>query len=223
MATYRILMLALGGLVASISLAHASAIPPAYQQVAQSQGVPASILYAISMNESKKKLASGHVRPWPWTLNVKGKSYFYPTREQACEALHQFTRHYPLKNIDVGIAQVNIGWNGVRFFKRHCDGFEPRDNLRVASIILKECFQKHGDWVSAAGCYHHPKGGSPARRYKAGIRAHLAQIHGRQVVSSKNQMAIARSKVVTPVAEEPKNFTWVKPDDSAVVWVAPQG
>lgn len=151
-------------------------IPRLFYHVAKQNNVPAEILYAVAQNESNTKLNSKNVKPWPWTLNVKGKSYFYKTRNEACLALQNFVKTHPLKNIDVGIAQVNIGWNGKHFFKSHCDGFEPTQNLKVATKILKNCYQKHFDWVSAAGCYHHPKGGKPALRYKSGIRQKLAKL-----------------------------------------------
>lgn len=34
---------------------------------------------------------------------------------EARQALLGFMRRYPLKRIDVGIAQVNLGWNGHHF------------------------------------------------------------------------------------------------------------
>ncbi|MGR3807783.1 lytic transglycosylase [Pasteurella testudinis] len=206
-----------------------AAIPQAYQEIAAQQNVPAKMLFAISLNESGTKLASKKVLPWPWTLNVAGKSYFYPTREAACSALQDFVKRFPLKNIDVGLAQVNIGWNGKRFFSNHCDGFEPFENLRVASIILKTCYNTHKDWVNAAGCYHHPKGGAPAKRYKAGIRAKLARIEKMSPQPSpsflKTKPLEARPTLVfsaqTALEEPTANFNWVTPTEKALLWVEP--
>lgn len=153
-------------------------VPPAFREIAQTHQVPPTILYAVAMNESKIKLASANVKPWPWSINVAGKGYQYASKLEACQAFHRFAKRYPLKNIDIGIAQVNVGWNGKRFFRSTCDGFDPYTNLHAASIILSECHQKHQNWVSAAGCYHHPAGGRPAEKYKSGIRANLKQIRG---------------------------------------------
>ncbi len=48
-----------------------------YQRVAEDYHMPASVLYSLALGESKVRLKSGIVRPWPWTLNVQGKPYFF--------------------------------------------------------------------------------------------------------------------------------------------------
>lgn len=119
-----------------------------------------------------QKLAHG-VRPWPWTINVAGIGYRYASRDEAYQALLGFIRRYPLKRIDVGVAQVNLGWNGSRF-SSYWHAFDPYTNLRVAARILRECYDAQpGSWMQAAGCYHHPAGGKPARVYKAVVQRHL--------------------------------------------------
>ncbi|MBL1804931.1 lytic transglycosylase domain-containing protein, partial [Klebsiella pneumoniae] len=73
----------------------------------------------------------------------------------------------------VGVAQVNLGWNGSRF-SSYWHAFDPYTNLRVAARILRECYDAQpGSWMQAAGCYHHPAGGKPARVYKAVVQRHL--------------------------------------------------
>lgn len=92
----------------------AQSVPEGYYQVAQAENVPAEALYSLALTESSRKLAHG-IRPWPWTINVAGKGYRYASRNEAYQALLGFMRRYPLKRIDVGIAQVNLGWNGHYF------------------------------------------------------------------------------------------------------------
>ncbi|HAU6733022.1 TPA: lytic transglycosylase domain-containing protein [Salmonella enterica subsp. enterica serovar Elisabethville] len=150
-------------------------IPPGYHLVASETGVPAEALYSVSLAETSRKLPHGE-RPWPWTLNVAGKGYRYSTRQEAYDALMSFMRRYPLKRIDVGIAQVNLGWNGGYFSSYH-DALDPYTNLRVAARILKSCYDSNpGSWIQAAGCYHHPAGGKPARTYKAIVKRKLATL-----------------------------------------------
>ncbi|ERH64286.1 hypothetical protein N172_03630 [Pantoea dispersa EGD-AAK13] len=48
---------------------------------------------------------------------------------------------HPLKRIDVGIAQVNLGWNGHRF-SLTWDAFNPYINLNAAARILRECWER---------------------------------------------------------------------------------
>lgn len=156
--------------------ATASDIPDGYRRVAHEAGVPAEALYSLSLAESSKKIKPGLRRPWPWTINVAGKGYRYSSRQEAFDALNEFARRYPLKRIDVGIAQTNIGWHGRRFASRWA-AFEPYTNLRVAAQILRECYDRSpGSWDRAIGCYHHPAGGKHASTYRAIVRNNLNEL-----------------------------------------------
>ncbi|EEO1554458.1 lytic transglycosylase domain-containing protein [Salmonella enterica] len=175
-------------------------IPPGYHLVASESGVPAEALYSVSLAETSRKLPHGE-RPWPWTLNVAGKGYRYNTRQEAYDALLSFMRRYPLKRIDVGIAQVNLGWNGA-YFSSYYEALEPYTNLRVAARILKSCYDSNpGSWIQAAGCYHHPAGGKPARTYKAIVKRKLATLDLSTPVSY-SELKLARISTVT----EPEVF-----------------
>ncbi|HHR8173537.1 lytic transglycosylase domain-containing protein [Salmonella enterica] len=150
-------------------------VPEGYRRVAEEYGVPAEALYSVSLAETSRQLPQGE-RPWPWTLNVAGKGYRYASREEAYQALLGFMRHNPLRLIDVGIAQVNLGWNG-GYFRNYREALEPYTNLRAAAQILRHCYDLNpGSWLQAAGCYHHPAGGKPARTYRAIVQRKLATI-----------------------------------------------
>ncbi|HFL6484036.1 TPA: transglycosylase SLT domain-containing protein [Salmonella enterica] len=150
-------------------------VPEGYRRVAKEYGVPAEALYSVSLAESSRRLPQGE-RPWPWTLNVAGKGYRYATREEAYQALLGFIRRHPLRRIDVGIAQVNLGWNGA-FFHSYREALDPYINLRAAAQILRHCYEmKPGSWLQAAGCYHHPVGGKPAHTYRALVQRKLATL-----------------------------------------------
>lgn len=175
------------------------AIPPAYQEIAAAERVPAESLYSLAMAETTRKTAWGS-RPWPWTINVAGKGYHYETREEAFEALLGFMQRYPLKRIDVGVAQVNLGWNG-HFFPSFRDAFDPYINLRAAARILRACYDaKPGSWIRAAGCYHHPAGGQPAAKYMAIVRRKLSQITPKIKVPDGEPVILASH-----------SLTWVEP------------
>lgn len=119
----------------------AEKLPEAYKRIAQLENVPAEVLYSLALAESSYELSHG-VRPWPWTINVAGKAYRYPTRWEAYQATLSFIQRYPLKRIDVGIAQINLGWNG-HYFNSVWHAFDPYLNLRVAARLLYGCYQRH--------------------------------------------------------------------------------
>lgn len=175
-------------------------IPDAYRQIAAAERVPAESLYSLAMAESTRQTAWG-AKPWPWTINVAGKGYHYETREQAFSALMGFMQRWPLKNIDVGIAQVNLGWNG-HFFPTYRDAFDPYTNLRAAARILRACYDaRPGSWLRATGCYHHPAGGQHAATYMAIVRRKLSQIAQASIPAGSAQ----------PVALARSTLTWIEP------------
>lgn len=187
MASYRVLSVLALFLCSTCSLATGSfqQIPSGYYQVAAQERVPAEALYSLALAESSKKLPHG-VRPWPWTINVAGTGYRYATRQEAYQALLGFMRHNSLKRIDIGIAQVNLGWNG-HHFRSSWEAFDPYINLQVAARILRACYDKNpGSWITAAGCYHHPAGGQPARIYQTIVKRHLKHLQPATAVLASN-------------------------------------
>ncbi|ELL1748523.1 transglycosylase SLT domain-containing protein [Salmonella enterica] len=204
-----------GSAVAAAKAQGLQTIPPGYHLVASESGVPAEALYSVSLAETSRKLPHGE-RPWPWTLNVAGKGYRYNTRQEAYDALMSFMRRYPLKHIDVGIAQVNLGWNGA-YFSSYYEALEPYTNLRVAARILKSCYDSNpGSWIQAAGCYHHPAGGQPARTYKAIVKRKLATLDLSTPVSySDSEFQVARIPVPQRhLLPQSRELQWVEPRES---------
>ena len=154
----------------------AEPLPSAYNLIAAAHQVPPEVLYAVATQESKYALSSGRVRPWPWTLNVAGKGYFYKTRYSACVALKIALQSHSSKQIDVGIGQINVGWNP-NAFSTPCDGLDPYKNLNVAAKLLRGHFLRSGDWLTATGLYHYPAGGEVAAKYQRSVERHLAALN----------------------------------------------
>jgi hypothetical protein len=106
-------------------------------------------------------------RPWStaalaWTLNIAGTPYRFATRQAACHALLQALARHDAKRVDVGLGQTNLGYHGQRF-SSPCEALDPYRNLAVTAALLQEHHAATGDWVLAAGRYHRPAGGTPAR------------------------------------------------------------
>jgi len=156
--------------------AFAMPVPAAYQAAARTEGVPPAVLYALALTESGVPLAQG-LRPWPWTLNVAGKSQYFRTQQAACSATLQAVHRHGRKRVDVGLTQINLGWHPERFPKP-CAALLPHHNLRHAAQILRGHFVQSGDWLVAASRYHRPAGGVAAKQYQARFSRHLAKVLG---------------------------------------------
>ncbi|ROM82719.1 lytic transglycosylase [Pseudomonas brassicacearum] len=172
MATSRLIALALLLMVHAIRADELP--PPAYQLAAHDANVPSSVLFAIALQESGTHLR-GRLLPWPWTLNIAGRPYRFATRQAACHALLQELARHDAKRIDVGLGQTNLGFHGQRF-SSPCEALDPYRNLAVTAALLQEHHATSGDWVSAAGRYHRPAGGTPAARYRAGFSRQLERV-----------------------------------------------
>ena len=169
---FPVLLLALG--LAFHAPAHAS-VPLGYQQVADAYHLPPEVLYAVALTESARQVDStGNVRPWPWTLNVRGKGHFFASRREA-EAALQGLLDQGRTSVDIGLMQVNWRYHRQRLGSPQ-RAIDPYHNLRVAAQILKECHRSRQDWWAAVGCYHAPNSPQRAARYRARVRAHWQRV-----------------------------------------------
>ena len=146
-------------------------VPPGYRQVAHEHGIPPALFYAIALTESGYTMPTAEgIRPWPWTLNIRGEGRYYPSRRAAVAALAA-TVHGGETAVDVGVMQIHWHYHhaalgGVR------RALDPYHNLRVGADILAQCYQQRADWWSATGCYHAPNNATLARRYQARVQRH---------------------------------------------------
>jgi len=150
--------------------------PPAYQLAARDADIPSAVLYAVALQESGVTLRGRRV-PWPWTLNVAGQARRFQTRKAACADLRRALREVPRTRIDVGLGQINVGYQAGRF-DHPCELLDPYRNLAIAATILREHHTPGEDWLLAVGRYHRPAGGAPAARYRRSVHQHLARVQG---------------------------------------------
>jgi soluble lytic murein transglycosylase-like protein len=166
--------LLLNALLGSVALAGES-IPAGYASVARAHGVPADIFYAIALTESGKVVDQFRTRrPWPWTLNVGGKGYFYSSREDAHRALQGFLAQGK-RSIDIGLMQVNWRWHRDKL-DDPWQVLDPDHNLQVGARILASCYREGRDRWDAVGCYHAPNNQKFASRYRKNVAAHWRRI-----------------------------------------------
>jgi hypothetical protein len=163
-----------------IAPAEARETPPhAYQFAAQQAGIPSGLLYAVALQESGINLRGRRV-PWPWTLNIAGQPRRFQTREAACTNLRHALEEMSATRVDVGLGQINVGYQAHRF-NHACDLLDPYRNLAIAAAILREHHELGEDWLLAVGRYHRPAGGTRADRYSHSVNQHLLRMHGNAV------------------------------------------
>lgn len=148
--------------------------PPAYEWAARAAGVPASVLFAVALQESGA-FFRGRWIPWPWTLNIESIPRRFATQAEACAALTAALRRAARHRIDVGLAQINLGYFGRRV-ATPCGLLDPYRNLLLAASILRQHHRPDEDWMVAIGRYHRPAGGVAAEQYRESVATQLARV-----------------------------------------------
>ncbi len=147
----------------------ANNIPRYYHVYATKHGVPVAVFFSVVITESGRNI-QGRYLPWPWTLNVNHKPYYYDNKEQALAALNNFLQN-PKNTIAVGLGQIYLPAHGKRFTDP-LSLLDPHVNLDFASQLLRYEFQqakrkyKQANWWLAAGRYHHPSKEQYAKPYR---------------------------------------------------------
>ncbi len=114
-------------------------------------GVPISVLKAISLNETGRKMA-GAFRPWPWTVNMEGEGHWFDSQDDArAFVFKEFKRG--ARSFDVGCFQINYKWHGQEFDSIDAM-FDPLENALYAAKFLNDLYAETGTWTKAAGAFH---------------------------------------------------------------------
>jgi hypothetical protein len=118
---------------------------------AQRSGVPISVLKAISLTETGKRI-DGKLKPWPWTVNMEGAGHWFDTLDEArAYVFKEFKRG--ARSFDVGCFQINYKWHNEHFSSID-EMFDPTANALYAAKFLTELYAETGSWNAAAGAYH---------------------------------------------------------------------
>lgn len=150
----------------------------AASQAAQRYGIPVDVMRALTLTETGRKM-NGRMRPWPWTVNVAGKGYWFETRAQAVDFISTIPKQ--TRSYDIGCFQINWRWHGEAFASQ-ADMFDPVLNADYAARFLRSLLPEFKTWRKAAGAYHSrtPKF---AERYEKLFDQHLAAFGGQQGVT----------------------------------------
>lgn len=108
---------------------------------------PADVLAAIALTESNR-----NGRPWPWTINYKGRGYFFESKEEAIAAAKSILDSGSAM-FDIGIMQINWHWHS-GLLGSLSKAFDPVHNIAVADHILQQHLRSTGSLNEAIGRYH---------------------------------------------------------------------
>ena len=122
-------------------------------QIAHRHQLDPYILYAVALIESAKGSTKDQVTPWPWAINKSGKSII-PASQQEARTILNKTLAEGSRNIDVGLMQINLHWQGHRVEKPE-QLLNPVTNLQIGALVLAEAIQSvPNDLVLGIGRYH---------------------------------------------------------------------
>ena len=113
------------------------------------------MLSSISRVEAGRKLSSGEVKGWPWSINHAGKGLYFETKKGALKYLKNAVSNGS-KNIDVGCMQLNYRWHKGAFSSLD-DMFDPEKNIQYAAKFVKELYGRHQNWEDVIKHYHSNK------------------------------------------------------------------
>lgn len=138
---------------ARADLPDAAACSAAGHVAEQSSAMPQNLLVSIGMVESgRADPLTGHVAPWPWTVNADGQGQYFQTKEEA-EAFVRFAEASGARDVDVGCFQISLQSHPDAFATLD-DAFDPAHNAAYAARFLGELKARTGSWNTAIADYH---------------------------------------------------------------------
>lgn len=166
-------------LLGSVMLNSARAAPPAplspWLKAASQHGLEPLDLYAIALQESRRYRPDGQLRPWPWTLHTPSEGGLYFETFEAAAAKLQALQAAGVRNIDVGLLQVNVGWHSHRVSDA-VDLLDPVRNIEVGAQILGELLERHGGDLRQAFAHYHNSRAELGEPYAAAVLAIVMQL-----------------------------------------------
>jgi len=117
-------------------------------------GIPEDLLRAIAETESGQRGSDGKMKICPWTVNIKGKGFYFKTQKEALTFVQSYIKKTRSFNIDVGPMQINLHYHRSGF-RSIQDALDPVKNIHYAALFLSQLAEKtKGRWYQAAAHYH---------------------------------------------------------------------
>jgi len=147
-------------------------IPDGYRKVAKDYSIPVSLLYSVALQESEKP---GVGKPWPWTINYKGKGIYFKSRNELFNYADNLVEKNEF-NFDLGLMQVNWRWNS-GYFRSLWSATDPYINLNTGAKIIYNYYRKSKSFEDAIGKYHAPNNKENAEKYVELVRYKLSLVN----------------------------------------------
>jgi len=116
------------------------------QATEEQYGIPSGLLEAIAFVESG---INNHV------INVAGKAVIATNNNEALKVISD-ARENGIRNIDVGVMQLNYRWHSNAFANIQ-EMLNPKRNIEYAAKFLLRLKKEHGTWYAAICNYHSSK------------------------------------------------------------------
>ncbi|OUS07489.1 hypothetical protein A9Q96_06160 [Rhodobacterales bacterium 52_120_T64] len=172
--------------------------------------LPPKVLLALTLVETGRN-RQGEFQPWPWTVNMEGKGFWFDTR---AEAVNFVTQSYAegARSFDIGCFQINHRWHGEAFVSFN-QMFEPAANAAYAAKFMTSLFREGGSWSWAAGAYH-SRTTALSAKYRTRFDRIFANLSNTPVDVSLPTVVTSNNSI-----QRPRLSTWVpfQPLDMATV------
>lgn len=140
-------------------------------------GIPTHLLAAIASVESGRWNEELNMAlPWPWTINVEGKGYYFGSKAEAVSKVKALLKS-GIRSIDVGCMQVNLKHHPNAFATLD-QAFDPHYNVVYAAKFLRTNYEDMRSWTRAAAAYH-SKAPKEGKKYLTQIENTWSTIVGR--------------------------------------------
>jgi hypothetical protein len=118
------------------------------------ENIPVNIIKKLITHESKS-IFNKKIQPWPWVLNVNGKSHYFKNREKVTNAALFFIANKS-NIVDLGLGQINWKYHHHRFDGDVKKAIDPSINIAVVCEILAEGLSDNRvtNWLDMVAYYH---------------------------------------------------------------------
>ncbi|MDO8288459.1 MAG: transglycosylase SLT domain-containing protein [Parvibaculum sp.] len=117
------------------------------------QRLPRAVLFSVAMVESGRfNPKTKKTRPWPWTINAEGQSFYFKSKSEAVKAARLLMKR-GVRSFDVGCMQINMRYHPNAFADLNA-AFDPITNVAYGAEFLKQLHSRTNSWPKAIAAYH---------------------------------------------------------------------